>query len=1153
MNQEQAKTLIIKTFENHFDKTTFVNFVGNLLKSYDRTKILDPRSGIQGITERYLDFISSWERIGRYEDEKGKKIDILIVKLKRGISLYHARSTQRNFIGEYLLGKLGTKTEKDAALVAFVSPDSEDWRFSLVKMDYRFEETCSGKIKVKEEFTPARRWSFLVGKNEKSHTAQSRFVPILENDKWKPTLEDLEQVFNVEVVTKEFFQKYRDLFIRTKTELDKIFHKNTKVKQEFENKNINTVDFAKKLLGQIVFLYFLQKKGWFGVKKGKPWGTGPKDFIRRLFNKEFGSYENFFNDILEPLFYEALRTDRSADDHYYSRFNCKIPFLNGGLFDPINNYDWVNINILLPDKLFSNTNRTEEGDIGDGILDVFDRYNFTVNEEEPLEKEVALDPELLGKIYEKLNAIRPDNFDEYMKVLKSGKKGEETKFNKEYGVYYTPREIVHYMCQQSLIYYLETELSSRISQNPKNFKDETEKFVKIADSVQEMELTALRKREKKEKGEISSSKYTFSIPKIIRENAELIDNLLSDIKVCDPAVGSGAFPIGMMHEIVKLRQLFSVYTGKKQINTYTLKRNCIENSLYGVDIDPGAVEICKLRFWLSLIVDEEDFYNIKPLPNLDYKIMQGNSLIELIFNTSSDQERNKMVKELKKAKDELFNLTSFTDKIKKRKEIESLIIKIFEYDREKEISNIQREIKYITSQQFLFSDRLREKENKKKVAELENKISEIKNLKIPGPEFHFEWHINFSEVFQEKDGFDVVIANPPYIDSERMTKSSMKELREKITNTYEYTKGNWDIYIAFFERGLKLLNNIGVLSFITQEKWLSKPYGKVFRENTLKNLRILVNAGRNVFEEVGVDAVISVFTKTFSDEVHGFRLIENKHFKFLNKVEKSKLREPYNLDFVFFPHLHILEKIDFVSTKLEDFDFFCENACATSDAYKLGRLIRELSEEERSEYLKIVNTGTIGKYYSRWGKDKMTYLGKKYLKPIVEKSEFLKKFKGIYAKKSIKVKIIIKGLNLLDAFLDEKGEFIPGKSTILITHDNNSIKELKYVLSIINSSLCSFYIKNKYPASSYNLGINFTPEMFNKFPLPLAPKDLKEPLTHFVSQILTLTQSKDYFENSQKQARVKEYEKQIDQLVYKLYGLTEDEIKIIEGETHAKN
>lgn len=565
MNREQAKSLVIETFENLFNEERFIKFIANLLKTYDRSKELELRSGIQGITEKYLDFISSWKRIGRYEDKNGRKIDILIVYLKKGTSLYRARSAQRNFVAEYLMGRLGTSSEKDAALVAFVPPNGEDWRFSLVKMDYKLVETPTGKLKGKEEFTPAKRFSFLVGKNEKSHTAQSRFLPLLESDKL-PTLEDLEKAFNVEVVTEEFFRKYRDLFIRTKLELDKIVQSNPKVKQEFESKNINTVDFAKKLLGQIVFLYFLQKKGWFGVERGASWSSGPKDFIRRLFNGEYGKYDNFYNDILEPLFYEALRTDRSADDHYYSRFNCKIPFLNGGLFDPINNFDWVNVDILLPNELFSNKNKTKEGDIGDGILDVFDRYNFTVNEEEPLEKEVALDPELLGKIYEKLNAIRPDNFDEYVKVLKSGKKGDETKFNKEYGVYYTPREIVHYMCQESLINYLETELAGKVK------REDLEKFVRYADLFLEHERTAFEKRERIERGEQKETKYEHRIPEGIIQNAELIDKLLADIKVCDPAVGSGAFLVGMMHEIVKLRQLLSVYkssTGIPESSTGT--------------------------------------------------------------------------------------------------------------------------------------------------------------------------------------------------------------------------------------------------------------------------------------------------------------------------------------------------------------------------------------------------------------------------------------------------------------------------------------------------------------------------------------------------------------------------------------------------------
>ncbi|GAI39138.1 unnamed protein product, partial [marine sediment metagenome] len=244
----------------------------------------------------------------------------------------------------------------------------------------------------------------------------------------------------------------------TKETLDELISKDSKIRSDFKTKNINTVDFSKKLLGQIVFLYFLQKKGWFGVARDADWGTGPKNFLRELFDGKHGKYKNFYNDILEPLFYEALRNDRSYDDDYYRLFNCKIPFLNGGLFDPINNYDWVHTDINLPDDLFSNEIITKERDKGTGILDIFDRYNFTVKEDEPLEKEVAVDPEMLGKVFENLL---------------------EVKDRKSKGTYYTPREVVHYMCQQSLINYLATEMEEKVS------KDDIEKLIKYGEQFGE--------------------------------------------------------------------------------------------------------------------------------------------------------------------------------------------------------------------------------------------------------------------------------------------------------------------------------------------------------------------------------------------------------------------------------------------------------------------------------------------------------------------------------------------------------------------------------------------------------------------------------------------------------------------------------------------
>ncbi|MBU1782853.1 class I SAM-dependent DNA methyltransferase, partial [bacterium] len=472
MDKKQAQALIKETFESPFDKNKFVGFVKNLLNEVEEATFIYKGNYIPDAYEQY---INTLERIGKYNDGE-HKIDILIVKLKEQTSIERARTMQRNFIAWYLNVSRGGG--KDAALVAFVSPNEDDWRFSLVKMDYRFEEGKNGRTRVKEEFTPARRWSFLVGKNESSHTAKSRLVPIIEDDEHNPTLARLEHAF-IEKVTEEFFEKYRDLFLRTKETLDAFVSKESKVKANFEAKGVNTVDFAKKLLGQIVFLSFLQKKGWFGVKRDDSWGTGPKNFLRELFERKHGNYYNFFNDILEPLFYEALSRER--DDNFYSRFNCKIPFLNGGLFDPIGGYDWVHTDILLPDNLFSNTYKTKEGDTGNGILDIFDRYNFTVKEDEPLEKEVAVDPEMLGKVFEKLGAITAEKFDEWANAVRSGNRTKELEANKKLAVYYTPREIVHYMCQQSIINYLSTELDGKVNKN------DSETLIKYGEQISENE------------------------------------------------------------------------------------------------------------------------------------------------------------------------------------------------------------------------------------------------------------------------------------------------------------------------------------------------------------------------------------------------------------------------------------------------------------------------------------------------------------------------------------------------------------------------------------------------------------------------------------------------------------------------------------------
>ncbi len=765
MNKDEAHRIVRETFQNSFDKGRFRYFVKNMLVGIDESKAFPILRG-QYIYEPFRPRIKQYERIGTYTDPDGKKIDILIVYLHRHTTLDHGRTTQRNFIARYLK----ERGEKDAGLVAFVSPGSEDWRFSLVRMDYRLTQTPKGNPRAALDFTPARRWSFLVGSHENSHTVQSRLVPVMTGlESNLPTLSRLEDIFNIETVTKEFFEKYRELFLRTREILDTIVSEDLKVAADFATKGVSTVNFSKKLLGQIVFLYFLQKKGWFGVGRDAGWGTGPRDFLRELFEGKHCTYKNFFNDILEPLFYQALRQDRRDDDDYYDKLNCKIPFLNGGLFDPIGGYDWVHTDMFFPNELFSNDKMTKEGDTGSGILDVFDRYNFTVKEDEPLEKEVAVDPEMLGKVFENLL---------------------EVKDRKSKGTYYTPREIVHYMCRQCLISYLETELGcvavacEKLGDNQLDmFGNKTktgqmdlviehgagpsipgkdiEILIHLGEQVGENEAAVEAKGRE-------TDTYSYKMPETIRQNASLIDRKLADLRICDPAVGSGAFLVGMMNEIVKTRSVLNIFVKGSNKTLYAFKRECIEKSLYGVDIDPGATEIAKLRLWLSLVVDEEDIREIKPLPNLDYKVVSGDSLGSMTW----DVWENTLIKELEKLKTDYFDETSPGKKKDKKGRIDALI------------------------------------------------------ARLTGNDGQFKYPTQFSEVFGERHGFDIVMANPPYVRQE-----GIKELKPMLSKAFrDFYCGTADLYTYFYKRGIELLKPEGHLCFIAPNKFMRAGYGKNTRE-----------------------------------------------------------------------------------------------------------------------------------------------------------------------------------------------------------------------------------------------------------------------------------------------------------------------------------
>lgn len=1117
MDQQQARDLVRETLGRSFDRAAFVRLTRELFNQFDETKAFHARGYVP---ESYKPYVKTYERIATYTDPDNKKIDILIVYLQKETSLDRARVSQRNFIAHYLKDR----DQKDAGLVAFVAPDPADWRFSLVRMDYRLDE----KGKIEKELTPARRWSFLVGANETSHTAQSRLAPRIADDKHHLTLADLEDVFNIETVTKEFFEKYRELFHWAKDELDAVVAKNEKIKNNFAAKNVNTVDFAKKLLGQIVFLYFLQKKGWFGVGRDQAWGMGSKQFLRELFVRKHGDYKNFFNDILEPLFYEALRIDRSHDDHYYSRFNCKIPFLNGGLFDPMNNYDWVHTDILLSNDLFSNNRKTKEGDEGNGILDIFDRYNFTVKEDEPLEKEVAIDPEMLGKVFENLL---------------------EVKDRKSKGTYYTPREIVHYMCRQSLVHYLFTRFNGGAVVYEKPGAAQTDMFGNIGIkgqldlTIANHETTAIPEKDIEKlihfgeriaenearvlKEGRETSRYSFQMPESIRSNALEIDESLATIRVCDPAIGSGAFPVGMMSEIVRARNVLSNFVQGNSRTPYAFKRQCIENCLYGVDIDPGAAEIAKLRLWLSLVVDEDDIKEIQPLPNLDYKVVCGNSLLGLPQDVLPADEIRMALEEKKK---KYFKTTIPSEKNKIRSEIDGLFAKM---------------------------------------------MDNVKTYYPQATNITFDYHTHFSEVFHEKNGFDVVIANPPYVRQE-----SIKAFKPDLAKAFaKFYCGTADLYTYFYKRGIDLLTNDGHLCFIAPNKFMRAAYGKNTRRLLAKEVtpkQVIDFGDLPIFDATTYPSIVLIqkTPSTSMGEGRGGGAVVTATFTNISQIENPEqtIRE---IGFQLSPDdlkeegwtlerpeiLALMDKLRKAGKPLGEYvqgRIYRGILTGLNEAFVIDEATQEklIAEDPKSaELIKPWLRGRdIKKWKAEWDKLYVLYIPwhfdiKKYpavvnhLRQFKDKLEnrneserdryewyALQRYAADYYEAFSKPKITWGNLATEPKFaFDTSNSYIGAPANIIPTND-------LCLLAILNSPISKWWISLQAATRSGGF-LEYKPMYVGDIPIPIVADEKKKIIIDYIEKILSDPDSPN----------VSKLEAEIDQVVYKLYDLTPEEIAIVES------
>ena len=410
-------------------------------------------------------------------------------------------------------------------------------------------------------------------------------------------------------------------------------------------------------------------------------------------------------------------------------------------------------------------------------------------------------------------------------------------------------------------------------------------------------------------------------------------------------------------------------------------------------------------------------------------------------------------------------------------------------------------------------------------------LEDLKDVDLTGNNQFFLWHTWFSDVFNRgdgKDGFDIVIGNPPYIDSETMTQLGQTELREYITKHYKYIKGNWDIYMAFLEWGLSLSN--GCLCFITPDKWLSKPFGSKFREFCMiPRMNKILHTGNKTFESAMVDAIITLFIRK-SETISAYKFDDGKNIVHMNTAPSASISKPYYIDSLFSKNNHLIRKIEKDGAVLQSIAE-CENACATHDAYELSAYVHNLiADFDSSKEFKLVNTGTIDKFSNRWGIKDITYLGAKYMNPVVDKKEFCESFGKAYIRKALSKKLIFKGLNLLDGFIDLNGNYIPGKSTLVICTDN--IYDLKFLCGLLNSKLSIFYIKSKYASSSYCGGITFSKDMINNFPIS-SNSTFKNKIISIVDEIMEVGYSTDLYRT-------------LNETVYSSYNLSMEEIIIIE-------
>ena len=934
---------------------------------------------------------------------------------------------RRNRVGiQQLIRKIMETYTSAFIIFHYEDSDSWDWRFSFCQKDDK-------------EVTEAKRYTFLLGPGQSCRTAAENFQKLIDKH-GDINRDDIVKAFDVEALSKEFFDKYKAKYEKFCNYIYDNRNDESLFGHEFAEWDEKIIrDYVKKLLGRIVFLHFLQKKGWLGVAVNKEWGEGDTQFMRNLFKASTQEQkDNYLDLVLEPLFAAALNTQR-PDDIYDLNVKgyrkTRIPYLNGGLFE---RYALDEPKSTFPASYFED------------LFEFFYQYNFTIDENDPNDAEVGIDPEMLGHIFENL-----------------------LEDNKDKGAFYTPKEIVQYMCRESLIAYLTTCVMKKQGENHKP-----------EDEIKESVCQLLNKPED-------------IVPRMTKEHLDDFGSYIRNVKICDPAIGSGAFPMGLLNELVRCRVVINAWAKDDKGNLLegdyaALKTEIISNNIYGVDIEKGAIDIARLRFWLSIIVDEQTPH---ALPNFDYKFMQGNSLIPTFdgkfINLDTKSQKHINVLAMRKEKQHLYKLkqqyykANGDEKHELNVQIKDTILKLisrqlgYESRAWYQHNAVQTTLDFgeVSSMSF---DKVRQSLPAEKLESIklaETLHAKLNDKSIPVAErsqidiHFFDWRIMFTEVFDNgSEGFDIVIGNPPYVEVPRDNNYA----KYQVFDCFE-------LYAYFFEKGIELAKPQGILSYITASLYIKGMKFESLRCFLKKNtiLKAFRNEGDDIFIEVGMPTSTILLSKN-------------------NGCSKWP-----------FDDNDIVSRLFGKFSKLDSFCYVQRGLEIGKNKLTSAGSIPILTGTNVMKYVPKSESYITKKTLEEYSKDNKFYTGERFT--IRETGSVLT---VTYLSKNIYV----------------------NRSLYTFIRKDESIS-IKYLVGCLNSRLIQYCYSEKFKAPT---------ELFPKIrigqtkmlPIPVPDIEQENEVISVVDKIL---------KNKEINKDTSILENELNNIVYQLYGLTDEEIAIVEG------